>query len=172
MTDVFSKAKRSEVMSRIRGKGNRDTELEFMRLLRRHGISGWRRHLSLRLGTPEPARSNPTTRSRRVSPDFVFPRLKVAIFVDGCFWHGCPEHCTQPASNAVFWQTKIAGNRTRDRYVTGALRRQEWVVLRFWEHQLRRPARVITRLRVGLQRGLTRGSPQTSSGGRFTPARA
>src|ERR1700679_3823975 len=98
MTDVFSKAKRSEVMSRIRGRGNRDTELEFMRLLRRHRISGRRRHLSLRLRTPEQERSNPTKRTRRVSPDFVFPRLRVAIFVDGSFWHGCPEHCTQPAS--------------------------------------------------------------------------
>jgi DNA mismatch endonuclease (patch repair protein) len=155
MTDVFSKAKRSEVMARIHGKGNRDTELEFMRLLRRDRISGWRRHLSLTLKKPNTARSKHIRRVRRVSPDFVFPQLRVAIFVDGCFWHGCPTHCTTPASNVVFWRTKLDGNRTRDRYVTKTLRRQKWVVLRFWEHQMRHGDRVIARLRLGLDRALT-----------------
>jgi DNA mismatch endonuclease, patch repair protein len=156
-------------MARIRGKGNRDTELEFMRLLRRHRISGWRRHMSLTLMKPKTARPMQIRRGRRVSPDFVFPQLRVAIFVDGCFWHGCPTHCTTPTSNVVFWRTKLDGNRTRDRYVTKTLRRQKWVVLRFWEHQLRYGDRVIARLRLGLDRALmirmTKTSTNNDTGG-------
>ncbi len=163
MADIFSKAKRSEVMARIRGKGNRDTELEFMRLLRRHRISGWRRHMSLTLMKHKTARPVQMRRGRRVSPDFVFPKLRVAIFVDGCFWHGCPTHCTTPASNVVFWRTKLAGNRIRDRHVSGALQRQGWVVLRFWEHQLRHGDRVIARLRLGLDRALMIRMTKTST---------
>ena len=81
MPDVFTKAKRSEVMSRIRGRGNKDTELALAKLLRRHRITGWRRN--------QPVFGK---------PDFVFPKLKLAVFVDGCFWHGCPKHASK--SNA------------------------------------------------------------------------
>ena len=73
MPDVFTKAKRSEVMSRIRGTGNKDTELALIILFRLHRIKGWRRH--------QPVFGK---------PDFVFPAVKVAVFVDGCFWHCCP----------------------------------------------------------------------------------
>ena len=72
----------------------------------------------------------------QVKPDFVFPKLKLAVFVDGCFWHGCPQHFIQPRGNAAFWRKKIAANRTRDRLVNRTLRKMGWRVLRVWEHGL------------------------------------
>ena len=70
--------------------------------------------------------------------DFVFPKLRLAIFVDGCFWHACPIHATKPKNNAAFWREKLAGNRRRDARVTRTLRRAGWRVLRLWEHELAR----------------------------------
>ena len=165
--DAFTKAKRSEVMSRIRSRGNRDTELALARLLRAHKISGWRRHVrvaveqsSLRSAPPRsrwlsverkrtpalsPARRGgctfwPSTLNSQppltVRPDFVFPKSRTAIFVDGCFWHGCPRHATKPANNRAFWEKKLAGNKTRDRRVNRTLRRAGWKVVRIWEHEL------------------------------------
>lgn len=71
---------------------------------------------------------------RRVS-DIAFPRLKIAIFVDGCFWHGCPEHASWPKQNAEFWKQKIETNRLRDANTNERLRSIGWTVLRFWEHE-------------------------------------
>ena len=119
-SDVFTKTKRSAVMARIRGTGNKDTELRLIALMRAHGITGWRRHRPL-FG----------------KPDFVFPKQKLAVFVDGCFWHGCPQHFTRPKSRQEFWDAKIAANQARDRLVTCTLRSRGWRVLRLWEHALR-----------------------------------
>jgi DNA mismatch endonuclease (patch repair protein) len=119
MADVFTRAKRSEVMSRIRGRGNRDTELALAIFFRRHRIRGWRRHQHV-FG----------------KPDFIFPAIRLAVFVDGCFWHGCPKHSKVPASNRPFWQSKLAGNKQRDRVVARTLRAKGWTVLRIWEHEL------------------------------------
>ena len=119
MPDVFTKAKRSEVMSRIRGRGNKETELALAKLFRAHGITGWRRHPPL-FG----------------KPDFIFRRERIVIFVDGCFWHGCPKHSNVPQNNRLFWEEKLAGNKLRDRLVTKTLRQQGWRVLRIWEHDL------------------------------------
>ncbi len=144
MPDVFTKSKRSEVMSRIRSRGNKDTELALMRIFRAHGITGWRRQIEVRSGKVEgrgktAARPSPLTRHTfRVRPDFIFPKLRLAVFVDGCFWHGCPKHATQPKGNAAFWRKKFAGNRERDRQVNRELRRAGWRVLRIWEHELAR----------------------------------
>jgi len=121
MPDVFTQAKRSEVMSRIRGHGNKDTELALMILFRRHGITGWRRRLPV-FG----------------KPDFVFPKQRVTVFVDGCFWHACPKHSTKPRNNAAFWRKKFAANQARDQLVNRTLRRTGWRVLRIWEHELAR----------------------------------
>lgn len=90
-----------------------------------------------------------------MKPDFVFPRLQVAVFVDGCFWHGCPKHATQPKTNRAFWRKKIARNRQRDREVGRALRRMGWRVVRVWEHGLRRKdeARTVRRLKNYLNPG-------------------
>ncbi len=119
MSDIFTKKKRSEVMARVRSSGNRDTEVALARWFRREGITGWRR-------------------KQRVfgKPDFVFWRERVAVFVDGCFWHGCPRHGTLPKQNGSFWAAKLARNRARDRLVARTLRRAGWRVVRIWEHAL------------------------------------
>jgi DNA mismatch endonuclease (patch repair protein) len=129
MADIWSKRKRSEVMSKVRSRGNKDTELALMKLLRVHRITGWRRHLKL-----------PGT------PDFVFPKRRLAVFVDGCFWHGCPKHATFPATRRAFWQKKFATNKARDRRVNRELRKLGWRVLRIWEHELRKPKHCIVRI--------------------------
>jgi DNA mismatch endonuclease (patch repair protein) len=101
-----------------------------------HGITGWRRRQPL-FG----------------KPDFVFRKQKVAVFVDGCFWHGCPKHGTRPKSNAAFWNDKIHRNINRDRLVNATLRAAGWRVLRIWEHELRR--KNARRLESKLQRFIT-----------------
>ena len=131
MADIWTKTKRSEVMARIRGRGNRSTEGRLAALFRAHGFTGWRRQ------RPLPGR-----------PDFVFPAGRLAVFVDGCFWHGCPRHGTMPKENRRFWQAKITRNRERDREVRAELRRLGWKVLRVWEHELtrRNERRLVARL--------------------------
>lgn len=119
MADVFTKAKRSEVMSRIRSSGNKETELAMIKLFRKHKITGWRRHYPV-FG----------------KPDFVFPDLKLAVFVDGCFWHGCPKHSNVPRNNRAFWKRKLDANKARDRRVNQVLRQNGWCVIRIWEHDL------------------------------------
>ena len=131
MPDVFTKAKRSEVMSRIRSRGNRDTELRLIALMREHGITGWRRNARV-FG----------------KPDFVFRAAKLAVFVDGCCWHGCPRHATMPANNRAFWKAKLARNAQRDRAVTRALRASGWAVLRVWECALTRTRSARTAARI------------------------
>ncbi len=133
MPDVFTKEKRSDVMSKIRGRGNRDTELAVLRLLRERRITGWRRHL------PLPGR-----------PDFAFRGVRLALFVDGCFWHQCPRCSNVPENNREFWQLKLARNVARDRAVTRTLRSAGWRVLRLWEHELRRPPVVVRRIERAL----------------------
>jgi DNA mismatch endonuclease (patch repair protein) len=73
---------------------------------------------------------------RPIRPDIVFTGRRVAVFCDGCFWHGCPEHGQRPSiRNGYYWTPKIAGNRDRDRLHAGALEDAGWAVLRFWEHE-------------------------------------
>jgi len=106
-------------MSQVRSRGNKSTEIKFAKLLRKQGIVGWRRNQKV-LG----------------NPDFVFPKSRVAVFIDGCFWHGCPKHGEIPATNRSFWKKKIEQNAARDRLVSDKLRRHGWHVYRFWEHDL------------------------------------
>lgn len=146
MPDVFSKAKRSEVMARVRSRGNETTELALSRLFRKHKITGWRRRSPL-FGRP----------------DFVFPTSKLAIFVDGCFWHGCPQHASLPATRRAFWLKKFATNKARDHRVTHELRRRGWHVLRIWEHELRRPNRCLARLFQALSLPVRTPSQQAQS---------
>jgi DNA mismatch endonuclease (patch repair protein) len=127
MTDVFTKEKRSEVMSRIRGRGNKQTEVALAGLLRANMITGWRRQVTLKIGSP---------RRLKVKPDFVFRIEHIALFVDGCFWHACPKHSNIPANNRAFWLKKLAGNKARDRKVNAGLRSAGWHVIRIWEHDL------------------------------------
>lgn len=161
MADVFSKAKRSEVMARIRSRGNQGTEVALAKLFRRHKITGWRRQINLTVGRrrrkeTHSFRKNPvrvsSPRLLRVRPDFIFRQARLALFVDGCFWHGCPKHGTQPKGNAAFWKRKFSRNLARDLLVTRTLRSLGWRVLRIWEHELARKNEI--RLRRRIQRAL------------------
>ena len=129
MPDIFTKAKRSAVMARIRGRGNKDTELALMKLFRRNRITGWRRNQKV-FG----------------KPDFLFRRNRLAVFVDGCFWHGCPKHCKIPAGNRAFWEKKFVANKARDRRVNRELRKLGWRVIRIWEHDLKSPNRILSHI--------------------------
>lgn len=151
MADVFTRKKRSEVMSRIRSRGNKDTELALVKVFRGLHITGWRRHVlitlrSLEYGASETPKEKQAT--LRVRPDFVFPKYKLAVFVDGCFWHCCPLHSTQPKSNVTFWRKKLAANRVRDRLVTQELHRSGWRAFRLWEHHLKSTRRARLQARI------------------------
>src|SRR5205085_10759545 len=126
--------KRSEVMSRIRGRGNRDTELKLISLFRVAKITGWKRHQAL-FG----------------KPDFLFPKERLAVFVDGCFWHrhrGCKFSYT-PKSRLHFWLPKFHRTVARDTIVTRTLKAQGWRVMRIWECTLRKsPLACIRRLKL------------------------
>ncbi len=108
---------------RMSKQRTKDTQPELMlrRSLRR-----------LRLGYRVQARPLPGV---RIQPDVLFLRARVAVFVDGCFWHACPDHASWPASNAEFWRSKIIGNVDRDRATDALLKGSGWTVVRMWEHE-------------------------------------
>lgn len=137
MADVFDEAERSRLMARVRSRGNRSTEVKLATLFRGAGITGWRRSYPI-FG----------------KPDFVFTKQRVAVFVDGCFWHQheCSFRYT-PKSRLEFWLPKFAKNVARDRLVTRILRSARWRVIRIWECDLvpRRHNRVINRVRRALE---------------------
>ena len=110
----------SHRMAKVRQKGT-DAEMALRRVLHRRG---------LRYRVDYEVLKKP----RRVA-DVAFPGLKIAVFVDGCFWHGCPEHATWPKQNAEFWRQKIKANRLRDADTNSRLLAAGWTVLRFWEHE-------------------------------------
>jgi DNA mismatch endonuclease (patch repair protein) len=118
--DTFSKKKRSEIMSKVKSSGNRSTEIKMIDFFKKYGIKGWRRNSSI-----------------TGKPDFIFPKAKIALFIDGCYWHGCPQHCRMPSSNQDYWKKKIARNIKRDKEVTKELRAKNWTVIRVWEHELK-----------------------------------
>jgi len=119
-TDCYTAAERSYVMSCIRSRGNRTTELRFIRYCRCYRIKGWRRGSKL-FG----------------KPDFVFARRKLVVFVDGDFWHGNPKTHMTPKTNSDYWTQKVRSNKRRDRLVNRTLREQGWQVFRVWESSLR-----------------------------------
>ncbi|SRR6266536_4294207 len=131
MADIFTKVQRSMIMARVRGRDNATTELAMAKLLRGSKVTGWRRHSSV-FG----------------KPDFVFHKARVALFVDRCFWHGCPYCYHAPKSSAAFWRAKIQQNMRRDLKVSLHLRRRGWKVIRVRECQLRAPTRFLNRLKT------------------------
>ena len=134
MTDNMTVRQRSYTMSRIRSSRNASTELGFIKILRTARAVGWRRNVPL-----------------EGRPDFVFVAQRLAIFVDGCFWHGCPKHYALPKSNLSYWNQKIARNQARDRRVGRRLRRAGWRVFRFWEHDVKKnPDKCVQRVRSAL----------------------
>jgi DNA mismatch endonuclease, patch repair protein len=116
--DSLTKAQRSERMSRVRQRGT-DLERRLRSALRAKGL---RYRANVRLpGTP----------------DIAIGQGKIAVFVDGCFWHGCPQHGTMPKTNRTFWQKKISRNRERDREVDAALHNLGWTAVRVWQHDIK-----------------------------------
>ena len=112
-----------EALDRMRRTGQRDTSAE-------HAL----RSVLFRMGLRYRVDLAPLVGLRRRA-DVVFTRAKVAVFVDGCFWHGCPVHATWPKANAEFWRTKIETNGTRDQDTNRRLIEAGWVVIRVWEHE-------------------------------------
>jgi DNA mismatch endonuclease, patch repair protein len=137
--DVLTLRQRSHCMSRIRG---RNTKPELM--LRR---AFWSVGLRYRLHYPVTGR-----------PDIAFVGARVAVFCDGCFWHGCPEHSVSPKTNASFWRDKIGKNRARDERVANTLRAEGWTVVRFWEHDIRTdPEKLAGRVKRIVRKTIRRG---------------
>ncbi len=157
MADVLTRQQRSYCMSQIKG---RDTKPEVS--LRK---ALWSAGLRYRLNPELPGR-----------PDLVFLRSRLAVFVDGCFWHACPVHSTRPATNAEFWRKKIKSNIRRDKKVNRRLEELGWSVIRVWEHEIeenlddvvRRVSDRITRPLASIGAGPV---PKTRSNWRVTKSR-
>lgn len=118
MADTLTPEQRWRCMSNVRNK-NTGLEMKLRRAL-------WKAGLRYRVKSKLPGK-----------PDIVFPKRKLAVFVDGCFWHGCLIHGTKPETNAEFWQTKIKVNMERDLRVTSQLTDMGWTVIRVWEHEIK-----------------------------------
>jgi len=114
--DVFDASKRSAIMSRVRSTKNATTELRLVEEFKRLKIIGWRRHVKI-FGRP----------------DFLFRKLRIAVFVDGCFWHGHDCRNTKPKDHANYWRIKIERNQARDRAATERLQELGYAVVRIWE---------------------------------------
>ena len=120
--DSLSDAERSVRMSKVRSKGNQSTELVVEQAFRHAQLRGWRKHPKYIPG----------------KPDFYFSKQKLAVFVDGCFWHACPQCARRPpVSRAEFWRAKIDANRRRDLRTRRLLRKHGFKTMRLWEHELR-----------------------------------
>lgn len=119
--DPLTAKERSALMAKVKSKGNRSTELKVLSVLQDRGILGWTQHPP---GIPG-------------RPDFYFEEARIAVFVDGCFWHGCPRCGRIPKSREEFWASKIEGNRQRDLDTTRLLRERGYRVIRIWEHALK-----------------------------------
>ena len=126
MSDVFDKQARSEIMRKVRSSGNKSTELKLIAVFRELGMKGWRR------GYPVIGK-----------PDFIFPKDRIAIFVDGCFWHGHDCRSTSPVANADYWTSKLDRNKRRDADVTALFEQRGWTVIRIWECELKKKNRVV-----------------------------
>lgn len=134
MTDVLTPAQRKQNMSRIHGKNTRP-EIKIRKILRSKGIRGYRIHHNL------PGK-----------PDIVFIKKKIAIFVDGCFWHKCPVCFQEPETRKEFWMKKIGTNVERDLKNTRQLQEEGWTVLHFWEHEIRKtPDNIVEKILQYLQ---------------------
>jgi DNA mismatch endonuclease (patch repair protein) len=119
--DHVSKEVRSKIMASIRSRGNGTTEIALGKLLRAAGLLGYRKHWPV-----------------AGKPDFAWPGRKIAVFVDGCFWHGCTKCKYLPRTNSAFWKAKFAANKKRDRRVSLQLRKRGWIVIRIRECSVRK----------------------------------
>lgn len=126
MTDTFDNEKRSAIMRTVKSKNNRSTELRLIEFFKASGIKGWRRNYKV-----------------KGHPDFVFLDRKIAIFVDGCFWHGHDCRNTRPTDNADYWSKKRERNIKHDKEVTEMFEKRGWTVIRIWECELKKKNRAL-----------------------------
>ena len=120
MADIFDKAKRSEIMKKARSENNKSTELQLIHIFKENTIHGWRRNYKV-----------------KGHPDFVFLNKKIAIFVDGCFWHGHDCRNTKPKDNQEYWDKKRERNMKHDKEITEYFENRGWTVIRIWECELK-----------------------------------
>ena len=121
MADVFDKNKRSEIMKKVRSKNNKSTELKLIKIFKENDIHGWRRNYNV-----------------KGHPDFVFLDKRIAIFVDGCFWHGHECRNTKPKQNQEYWDKKRERNIKHDKEITEYFEKRGWTVIRIWECELKK----------------------------------
>jgi len=126
MADVFDSQKRSAIMREVKSNNNKSTELQLIKVFKENKIKGWRR------GYPV-----------KGHPDFVFLEEKVAVFVDGCFWHGHDCRNTRPKDNESYWKKKRERNIKHDAEITQLFQNRGWIVIRIWECELKKKNRDI-----------------------------
>ena len=119
VADISSKEKRSQIMKCVKSSGNKSTEMRLISYFNSHHITGWRRNYKV-----------------KGHPDFVFLEKRIAIFVDGCFWHGHDCRNTRPSENSEYWAKKRKRNIDHDREVTALFEHRGWTVIRIWECEL------------------------------------
>lgn len=124
MADVFDSKKRSDIMSKVRSNNNKSTELALIKFFKENKITGWKRNYPV-----------------KGHPNFVFLDKKIAVFVDGCFWHGHDCRNTRPSDNAEYWQRKRERNIKHDKEVTAMFENRGWTVIRIWECELKKKNR-------------------------------
>jgi DNA mismatch endonuclease, patch repair protein len=135
MADTFSKEQRSQIMRQVKSSRNKSTEIKLLQYFKDRKIIGWRRNYKL-FG----------------KPDFAFPKSKIVIFVDGCFWHGHNCRNTKPKDNKVYWINKIIRNKKRDRQVTKYFHDSGWRVIRLWECKLKDTKKLDMKIVMALNR--------------------
>lgn len=137
MSDTFDKVTRSSIMRAVKSKNTKSTELVLIKLFKENHITGWRHNYDV-----------------KGHPDFVFLKERVAIFVDGCFWHGHDCRNTRPADNAEYWAKKRARNMQHDKEVTQLFEHRGWTVIRIWECELRKKniAQTVQRIATALKK--------------------
>ncbi len=131
MSDIFNKTKRSEIMKKVRSKNNKSTELKLIQIFKENNIHGWRRNYKV-----------------KGHPDFVFLNKKIAIFVDGCFWHGHDCRNTKPKDNQEYWDKKRERNMKHDKEITEYFENRGWTVIRIWECELKNINRQIVEEKI------------------------
>ena len=144
MTDTFSTKQRSEIMKAVKSKGNKSTEIKLVEIFKLHHITGWRRNSNL-VG----------------HPDFIFPKNRIAVFADGCFWHGHNCRNVTPSENAEYWQNKIKRNKARDKAITKELKAKGWKVVRIWECEIKK-GKVLKLKAAGLFSGKESGTTKNA----------
>ena len=133
MSDIFTSEKRSAVMKAVKSRNTKTTELKMIEIFKELHIIGWRRTYPL-IG----------------KPDFVFPKKRIVIFVDGCFWHGHDCRNVTPSDNAEFWEAKRLYNKKHDEEVLQTLVQKNWTVIRIWECELKKKNREVLLEKISL----------------------